>query len=75
MSTIAVRLPDSLKERVRRLKEKVDWPEEIRLFIEERARRAEAEDSMQQVIKILRKSGSAAEGFSSKSVREDRDSR
>jgi len=72
---VAVKVSKTLKERMRRLKGKVDWPSEIREFLEGRARNAEAEGNLHEVVQLLRRTGRVRKGFSAASVREDRDSR
>ncbi len=72
---MAVKVPKPLKERMRQLRRKVDWPEEIRRFVDERARQAESEERMKDVMALLRKSVQVSKGFGEASVREDRDRR
>ncbi len=73
--TVAVKIPKRLKERMRQLRGKVDWPSEIRAFVEDRARQSEANERMQEVMTLLRKTPQVSKGFGEASVREDRDSR
>ncbi len=71
---VAVKVPRELKERMRRLRDRVDWPSEIRRFIEERVRQEEAEENLRQVIELLKRTkGGVEKGFAAKSVREDRE--
>ncbi len=71
---VAIKVPRELKERMRRLRDRVDWPSEIRRFIEERIRELEAEENLREVTEILRKAkGGVEAGFASSSVREDRE--
>jgi hypothetical protein len=72
---VAVKVPKPLKERMRKVSRKVNWPEEIRRFVEERARQAESEERMREVLVLLRKTGQTSKGFAEASVREDRDGR
>ncbi len=60
---------------MRRLSASVDWPKEIRAFIEERIKRAKAEENLMKVIELLRGTGSVEKGLAAKVVRDDRDSR
>jgi len=71
---IAVKISDELKEEMDRLKGRVRWPEELRGFIEERIKREEAKDNLCEVIELVRSSRGVPKGFTSLSVREDRDS-
>jgi|YelNatPaOPRAMG01_1025707.scaffolds.fasta_scaffold418820_2 hypothetical protein len=72
--TIAVKIPAELKRKVKQLKDKVDWPEEIRLFIKRRIKEIEAEENMNRICEEIRRTGSVPKGFSKSSVREDRES-
>ncbi len=71
---VAVKVSDELKKEMDGLKNKVRWPEELRQFIEARIREEEAKDNMREVIELVRSSKGVPEGFTSLSVREDRDS-
>jgi len=70
---IAVKVSDEIKKKVKKLKDRVDWPEEIRRFIQDRVREEEAEDNMKNVIKMIEATKPVPRGFSASSVREDRD--
>jgi len=71
---VAVKVSDKLKEEMNRLRDKVKWSEELRRFIEERIREEEAKDNLREVIELVRSSKEVPKGFTSSSVREDRDS-
>jgi len=72
--TIAVKVSKELKERMRRLRNRVDWPNEIRRFIEERIRQEEAEENLKQVIELLKRTkGGVEKGFAVAAVRESRE--
>lgn len=72
--TLSVRLPDQLKEGMDRLKERVDWSNEIRRFIEKKIedeqKRAVLRDLETQIAKLP----GAPRGTASRLVRGDRDS-
>ncbi len=58
-----------------RYKDRVNWTEELRRFVEDRIRRLEAEENIRKVIAILEKTPiEVPEGFAVRSMREDRDS-
>ncbi len=57
-----------------RLKKRVRWPEELRRFIKERIKEEESKDNLNRVIELVRSSKEVPMGFTSMSVREDRDS-
>lgn len=71
---VAVKVPRHLKEAMRRLKDRVKWSEEIRVFIEDRVRKAESEENMNKVIEMLGETAEVPKGSAAKSIREDRDS-
>jgi hypothetical protein len=56
------------------LKDRVEWPSEIRAFIESRLEQARREDTLERVEKALKNQPKTKQGASSKLVREDRDS-
>ena len=73
--TIAVKVSKELKEKMQRLRDRVNWPSEIRRFIEERIRQEEAEENLKQVIELLKRTkGGVEKGFAVTAVREDRES-
>jgi len=75
MSVFSVRVRRELKEKMERYRDRVDWPEEVRRFIEHRIRELEAEESFEGILEELKRaSWSTPKGFSAGSVREDRDS-
>ncbi|MEM0054337.1 MAG: CopG family transcriptional regulator [Nitrososphaeria archaeon] len=71
---IAVKVSDELKKKVDKFKDKINWPEEIRLFIERKIREIEAQEKMKNIIEDIEKTGGVPKGFSVLSVREDRES-
>jgi len=72
--TIAIKIPPELKKKIKQLKNKVNWPEEIRLFIKRRIREIEAEESMSKILEEIKSTSGVPKGFSVSSVREDRES-
>jgi len=76
LSTVfIVKIRKEVKERMDKFKDRVNWAEEVRRFIEETLRRLDAESNFNALLEHLE----AAEwgvpaGFSARSVREDRDS-
>lgn len=76
MSVFSVKLRREVKEKMVKYRDRVDWAEEVRRFIESRLRELEAEENFEKVLSELRRaSWSVPKGFSTESVREDRDSR
>ena len=72
--TLSVRLPEQLKEGMDRLKDRVDWSDEIRRFIEKKIederKRALLRDLETQIAQLPK----APRGTASRLVRGDRDS-
>ncbi|MEM3439296.1 MAG: CopG family transcriptional regulator [Candidatus Bathyarchaeia archaeon] len=74
--TVSFKVPKSIKGEMEKLKDEIDWPEELRRFVIERIERVKRERALNEVLEDLRRLGPAEvpQGFSWKSVREDRDS-
>lgn len=76
MSVVSFRVRRELKEKMERYRDRVNWAEELRRFVEERVRELEAEENMERIIAELERIPvRAPAGFSGAAVREDRDSR
>ncbi len=75
MSVVSFKVKREVKERMEKLKGKVNWAEELRGFVVKRIRELEARERMEMVIRELEEvPAHAPQGFSRASVREDRDS-
>ena len=75
MSVFSVKIKRGLKEKMEKYKDRVNWAEEVRGFIEARIRELEAEENYERILGELEKARwSVPPGFSVRSVREDRDS-
>ncbi len=75
VSVFSVKIKRELKEKMEKYRDKVNWAEEVRGFIESRIRELEAEENYERILGELKKAGwSVPRGFSARSVREDRDS-
>lgn len=76
MSTVfSVKISREVRERMGKFKDRINWAEEIRRFIEETLRRLEAEDNFNDILGSLERARwGVPAGFSAGSVREDRDS-
>jgi hypothetical protein len=72
-SVVSVKVPPDLLERVRRTKDEIDWPEELRAFIRERLRRLGTERLLAEVRARHSRHRARPWGFASGLVREDRD--
>ncbi|MGC9169674.1 MAG: CopG family transcriptional regulator [Thermoproteus sp.] len=76
MAVVSFKVRREVKEKMARYKDRVNWAEELRKFVEERIRQLEAEENMERVLRELEAIPvEAPRGFSASSVREDRDSR
>ncbi|AFH42012.1 CopG family transcriptional regulator [Fervidicoccus fontis] len=75
MSVFSLKLRRDIKEKMNRYKDKVNWAEEIRKFIEEKLRTLEAEDNIKKIVEELSQIPiESPRGSSTSSVREDRES-
>jgi predicted signal transduction protein with EAL and GGDEF domain len=74
VSVVSVKVKREIKEKMLKYKEKVNWAEEIRKFIEMKIREIEAEENIKRVCAILSKiEFHAPKGSSVEMIREDRD--
>jgi hypothetical protein len=75
VSVFSVKIKRELKEKMEKYKDRVNWAEEVRGFIESRIRELEAEENYERILSELERARwSVPRGFSARSVREDRDS-
>ncbi len=72
--TVSFRIPRELKERMDRLRGKVNWSEEVRRFLEERIREYEQLEAIRELEEALKTLPQAPRGTALRYVREDRDS-
>ncbi len=75
MSVFSVKLRRDVKQKMEKYKGRVNWAEEVRMFIENRLRVLEAEENFKNTLEELTNARwSVPKGFAVESVREDRDS-
>lgn len=74
MSVVSVKVAPKVKKEMDELKEKIEWPEEIRAFIQNRLEKAKREESIRKVDQLLKNMPGVPKRTASKLVREDRDS-
>ncbi len=75
-AVVSFKVRKEIKEKMDKYRNRVNWAEELRKFVEERIRRLEAEENMRKIIEKLKEINvEAPSGFAARSVREDRDSR
>ena len=73
---VTFKVSRELKERMKRFKDRVNWSAELRKFVENRLKELEAEQRLELAAEELERGGwSVPKGFSSRSVREDRERR
>ncbi|MEM2736452.1 MAG: CopG family transcriptional regulator [Thermoproteota archaeon] len=72
---IAVKIPKELKDKLKALRKEVNWPEEIRRFLEEKVKEVEARKNMDKIVKKIEATKGVEKGFSVAAVREDREGR
>lgn len=70
---IAVKVSRELKKKVKALKKEVNWPEEIRRFIEEKIREVESRKAVERITREIGRTEGVPKGFSVRLVREDRE--
>lgn len=71
---VSFKVPKEIREKMRRYKNKINWSKLLREFVVEKIRQIEAEEKLKKVSKIISETKGVPSGFSSASVREDRDS-
>lgn len=74
MPVVSVKVDEETKKEMMRYRERFNWPEEIRKFIEESVAKAKREENLKKVKELLSGIPGAPAGSASKLVREDRDS-
>ncbi len=73
-AVLSVRIPSWLKAEMEELKDMVNWPQEIRRFLEERVRYYKRLKVLAEVCRTLEGLPSTPKGLAARLVREDRDS-
>jgi len=73
VSVVSVKVKREIKEKMLKYKEKLNWAEEIRKFIEMKIREIEAEENIKRVREVLSKiEFHAPKGSSVEMIRQDR---
>ena len=73
-TTMSFKLPEELKERMKKYKDQVEWSKELREYVKRKIKEIESKNRLKEVHNILEKTSSVPEGTARKTVREDRDS-
>lgn len=73
---VSFKVKKEIKEKMVKYKDRVNWADELRKFVEEKIKQLEAEENFEMILKELEKSKwSIPDNFSINLVRECRDSR
>ncbi len=70
---VSFKVPKELKKKMREYADRVKWSEELRRYVINRIEEIEREDNLKKVIGLIESTAGVPKGFSSASVREDRD--
>ncbi len=73
-TTMSFKLPEELREQMKKYKDQVEWSKELREYISRKIREIESKNRLEEVHQILAKTASVPRGTAMKTVREDRDS-
>ncbi|MEM3466532.1 MAG: CopG family transcriptional regulator [Thermoproteota archaeon] len=71
---IAIKVSRELKKKIKALKKEVNWPEEIRRFIQVKVREIEARKTIEKITREIENTQGVPKGFALMLVREDRES-
>jgi|GEM_PF-547393 len=72
VSVISVKVPERVKEKMKLTKDKVDWPQEIRAFIEGKVEELERRERVEKVERMLANLPAQAQGTAAELVKHDR---
>lgn len=70
---MSFKLPEELKEQMKKYKNQVEWSKELREYVKRKIREIESKNRLEEVHQIIVKTSSVPEGTAVKTVREDRD--
>jgi len=73
MSVVSVKVSPETKKEMKKLSDVIEWPSEIRGFIENRLAQAKRIEALERAKKALKKMPETPKGTAAKLVREDRD--
>ncbi|MEM3562518.1 MAG: hypothetical protein QXR19_04775 [Candidatus Jordarchaeaceae archaeon] len=74
MSVFSIRIPPEVKSEMDKLKDKINWSEEIREFIKSKIEEHKKRKILDEAVAYIQSLPEAPKGTSQKLVREDRDS-
>jgi len=73
MSVVSVKVSPRTKKEMEKLRDSIEWPKEIREFIESRLEQAKRKETLEHAERMLKSTHQVPKGTSVKLVREDRD--
>lgn len=73
MSVYSIRIPPEIKKEMDKLKDEINWSEEIRKFIKNKIEERKKRKVLQEVVSYVQTLPKAPKGTAQKLVREDRD--
>ncbi len=73
-SVVSVKIPQKVKEEMEKMKDNVEWPEEIRNFILKKLEEEKRKENASKVEKMLKGIRKFPQGSTARLIREDRDS-
>lgn len=71
---MSFKIPEELREKMKELKDQVEWSEELREYIKKRIREIEGKKKLDKAHEMIKKTSSSPIGTAKKIVREERDS-
>ena len=71
---MSFKLPEELKEKMKKYKDQIEWSKELREYVARKIKEIESKNRLEEVHKIIEKTSSTPEGTAKKTVREDRES-
>ena len=71
---VSFKVPREVKEKMKALKNKINWSEELRKYVVKRIEEMEREEALEKALKLLESVKPAKRGTAAKYVRESRDS-
>ena len=74
MSVVIVKISPKVKKEMEQLKDKIEWPSEIRKFIESRVEQVRREENIERAERVLKTMPQVPKGTAARLVRESRDS-
>ncbi|HID42555.1 MAG TPA: hypothetical protein EYP30_02065 [Archaeoglobaceae archaeon] len=74
MSVYSIRIPPEIKNEMNKLKDEINWSEEVRKFIKSKIEEHKKRKVLQEVVAYIQTLPEAPKGTAQKLVREDRDS-